>query len=87
MDSGCFVDIGADTEGFVPLSEMNMDYVERIDEAVTVGDEVRVVVTLVDLREGELELSIKEALEDDLDAEEAAAAAAAESASPAHGDS
>ena len=81
-DSGAFVDIGATVEGFVNASELSLDFVERVDEAVSVGDEVRVVVIDVDLGQAQLELSIAEAMEADLDAEEAAEEEAEERASP-----
>lgn len=76
---GAFVDIGAEKEGLVHISELDHEYVKHPSEAVSVGDEIQVRVlgfskrkrridlsrkALLDVPESELELGADE-LEDD----------------------
>lgn len=58
-DYGVFVDIGAETEGLVHVSEMAEGYVRQPSELVSIGDEVEVRIKKVDRRRRRLSLSMK----------------------------
>ena len=60
---GAFVDIGAEKEGLVHISELSHDYVKHPSEAVRVGDEVSVKVLNFSKRKRRINLSIKALLE------------------------
>lgn len=60
---GAFVDIGAEKEGLVHISELSHDYVKHPSEAVRVGDEVNVKVLNFSKRKRRINLSIKALLE------------------------
>ena len=66
---GAFVDIGAEREGLVHISELSHDYVKHPSEAVSIGDEVKVQVLGFNKRKRRIDLSIK-ALLDKPDSEE-----------------
>lgn len=68
---GAFVDIGAEREGLVHISELSHDYVKHPSEVHSVGDEVQVQVLGFSKRKRRIDLSIKALL----DAPEPAAAA------------
>jgi len=58
---GAFVDIGAERDGLVHVSELAAGYVRDPSEIVTVGEEVEVTVVDVDARKRQIQLSMKEA--------------------------
>jgi len=60
---GAFVDIGAEREGLVHISELSHDYVKQPSEVVSVGDEVKVQVLGYSKRKRRIDLSIKALLE------------------------
>lgn len=60
---GAFVNIGAEREGLVHISELNHNYVKHPSEAVAVGEEVEVQVLDFSKRKRRIDLSIKSLLE------------------------
>ncbi len=60
---GVFVDVGLEREGLVHVSELSHEYVQSPQDAVTVGDEVKVQVLKIDARKKQVNLSIKALLE------------------------
>lgn len=56
---GAFVDIGAEREGLVHISELSHDYVKHPSEVHNVGDEVQVQVLGFSKRKRRIDLSIK----------------------------
>lgn len=56
---GAFVDIGAEKEGLVHISEISHDYIRHPSQAVTVTDEVQVKVLSYSKRKRRINLSIK----------------------------
>lgn len=56
---GTFVDIGAEREGLVHVSELSHDYIKHPSEAFKVGDEVQVQVLGFNRRKRRIDLSIK----------------------------
>ncbi|MCL4872086.1 MAG: S1 RNA-binding domain-containing protein [Anaerolineae bacterium] len=60
---GAFIDIGAEKEGLVHISELSHDYVKHPSEAVRVGDEVNVKVLNFSKRKRRINLSVKAMLE------------------------
>jgi small subunit ribosomal protein S1 len=58
-DFGCFVEVAPDVEGLVHISELSEDKVDDISAIVSVGQEVDVEVTNVDLKDRKISLSIK----------------------------
>lgn len=60
---GAFVDIGADKEGLVHISELSHDYVNHPSEVVKVGDEIEVRVLGFSKRKRRIDLSRKATLE------------------------
>jgi small subunit ribosomal protein S1 len=68
---GAFVDIGAERDGLVHISELAPGYVRDAAEIVNVGDEVEVTVVDVDARKRQIQLSMKEtnAVEEEPEAE------------------
>jgi ribosomal protein S1 len=56
---GAFVDIGAEREGMVHVSEMETGYVSRPSDVVKVGDEVEVRVIEVNPRKRQIKLTMK----------------------------
>jgi transcriptional accessory protein Tex/SPT6 len=67
---GAFVDIGAEREGLVHISELSHDYVRQPGEVVNVGDEVQVQVLGFSRRKRRIDLSMK-ALQEKPEAEAA----------------
>jgi predicted RNA-binding protein with RPS1 domain len=55
---GAFVDIGAETEGLVHVSEMSSGYVEKPGEIVKAGQRVEVRIKDIDLRRERISLSM-----------------------------
>jgi len=60
---GAFVDIGAEREGLVHISEISHDYVKHPSEQINVGDEVQVQVLGFSKRKRRIDFSIKNLLE------------------------
>ncbi|MFN2136065.1 MAG: S1 RNA-binding domain-containing protein [Candidatus Promineifilaceae bacterium] len=60
---GAFVDIGAEREGLVHISEISHDYVKNPSEKLSVGDVVQVEVLDFSKRKRRIDLSIKNLLE------------------------
>jgi small subunit ribosomal protein S1 len=61
---GAFVDIGAEKEGLVHISELSHDYVKHPSEVLKPGDEVQVKVLSFSKRKRRIDLSIKALLEE-----------------------
>ena len=61
---GAFVDIGAQTDGLLHISQMSGGFVNHPGEVVKVGDEVQVRITEVDAKKRRISLSMKEAKEE-----------------------
>jgi small subunit ribosomal protein S1 len=57
---GAFVDIGVERDGLVHVSEIAQGYVKNPTEYVSVGEKVEVRVASVNLRKGQIELSMKD---------------------------
>ena len=60
---GAFVNIGAEREGLVHISELSHDYVKQPSEVVQVGDEIQVQVLGYSKRKRRIDLSVKSLLE------------------------
>lgn len=60
---GAFVDIGAEKEGLVHVSELGHDYIKHPSQAVNVGDEVQVKVLGASKRKRRINLSVKALLD------------------------
>ena len=60
---GAFIDIGAEREGLVHISELSHNYVKHPSEELTVGDEVKVQVLGFSKKKRRIDLSIKNLLE------------------------
>ncbi len=58
--SGAFVDIGVGQDGWVHISQLSKDPVNRVTEIVEAGDEVTVWVKKVDHRRGRINLTMIE---------------------------
>ena len=56
---GAFVDVGAESDGLVHISEMSDKFVEDIGSVVAVGDKVEARVLKVDVAKKQLGLSLK----------------------------
>jgi small subunit ribosomal protein S1 len=56
---GAFVDIGAEREGLVHISEISHDYVKHPSELLSIGDEVQVQLLDFNKRKRRIDLSIK----------------------------
>ena len=61
MSFGAFVEIAPGKEGLVHISKLSYQRVEKVEDAVAVGDEVMVKVLEID-QQGRLNLSIKDAM-------------------------
>lgn len=60
VDFGAFVDIGAQTDGLLHISEMSTGYVKHPSEVIKIGDEVQVRILEVDARKRRISLTMKE---------------------------
>ena len=60
---GAFIDVGAEREGLVHISELSHGYVKSPSEVLSVGDEVQVQVLGFSKRKRRIDLSIKALLE------------------------
>lgn len=56
---GAFVDIGADRDGLVHISQITHDYIKHPQDALTVGQKVNVKVLKVNRKKRQVDLSIK----------------------------
>ncbi len=56
---GAFVDIGAETDGLVHISELSEKRVEKVSDVVSIGDEVRVWIKDVDPEQQRISLSMR----------------------------
>ncbi|HUB27589.1 MAG TPA: polyribonucleotide nucleotidyltransferase, partial [Tepidisphaeraceae bacterium] len=61
---GAFVEIAPETDGLCHVSELSDRYVERVEDYVKIGDEVRVKVILID-DQGRIKLSRKAAMKEE----------------------
>jgi polyribonucleotide nucleotidyltransferase len=61
-DFGAFVEILPNIDGLVHISQLDSERVEKVDDVVTVGDEISVMVTNID-GEGKIRLSRQAVLE------------------------
>lgn len=60
---GVFVDIGAEREGLVHISELSHEFVKHPSEVVSVGDEINVQVLNFSKRKRRIDLSMKALME------------------------
>lgn len=56
---GAFVDIGSERDGLVHISQITHDYINDLEEALAVGDIVKVKVLKVNRKKRQVDLSIK----------------------------
>ena len=66
VDFGVFVDISVHQDGLVHISEISKDYIKHPSEALKVGDVVKVKVMSVDLNKKRIQLTIKGAVDDEI---------------------
>ncbi|MPM36936.1 Polyribonucleotide nucleotidyltransferase [bioreactor metagenome] len=64
MTFGAFVEILPGKEGLVHISKLDKKRVEKVEDVVSVGDEILVKVTEID-KQGRINLSRKDAITDD----------------------
>ncbi len=64
MDFGAFVEILPGTDGMVPISELDDSRVERVEDVLSEGDEIKVKCIDID-RTGRIRLSRRQALHED----------------------
>src|SRR5204863_8893684 len=60
---GAFIEIAPETDGLCHVSELSNQYVDRVDDFVKIGDEVKVKVILID-DQGRIKLSRKAAMKE-----------------------
>ncbi len=63
VDFGAFVELIPGTDGLVHISQLSTERVEKVDDAVKVGDEIMVMVTDVDKNNEKVRLSRQAVLE------------------------
>ncbi|MBQ8582794.1 MAG: S1 RNA-binding domain-containing protein, partial [Ruminococcus sp.] len=63
MDFGAFVEIAPGKDGLVHISKLDKQRVEKVEDVVSIGDEIVVKVIEID-RQGRINLSRKDALAD-----------------------
>jgi small subunit ribosomal protein S1 len=56
---GAFVDIDSDREGLVHISQITHDYINHPEEALAIGDKVKIKVLKVNRKKRQVDLSIK----------------------------
>lgn len=66
IDFGVFVDISVHQDGLVHISEISKDYIKHPSEVLKVGDVVKVKVMSVDLAKKRIQLTIKGAVDDEV---------------------
>ena len=57
---GAFVDIGGGKEGLVHISKISDQRIEKVEDVLKIGDEVKVKVMNIDKVKGKIELSMKD---------------------------
>ncbi|MFT3951773.1 MAG: Tex family protein [Oscillospiraceae bacterium] len=65
IDFGAFVDIGVHQDGLVHVSEIGGKFIRHPNEALSVGDVVKVIVLAVDAQKKRISLSMKQVPEQD----------------------
>lgn len=60
MQFGAFIDIGVKQDGLVHVSQIANAFVKDINDFLTIGEEVKVKVTDIDVEKQKIQLSIKE---------------------------
>ena len=60
---GAFVSLDGGTQGLVHISHISHGYLENINDAIKVGDTVKVKILSIDSEKGKISLSIKETQE------------------------
>jgi len=65
-DFGAFVDIGG-VDGLIPISELAWGQVDRVDDVLSRGQEVEVIIRNLDWEKDRISLSLKETLENPWD--------------------
>lgn len=60
MQFGAFVDIGLKNDGLIHISQLANKFVKDPNEVVQIGEEVRVKVIGIDLKNGKVQLSLKD---------------------------
>ena len=63
MNFGAFAEILPGKEGLIHISKLSKERVKKVEDVVSVGDEVLVKVTEID-KQGRINLSHKDALEE-----------------------
>ena len=63
QDFGCFVAITPGTDGLVHISQLDTERVQSVEDVVSKGDEITVMVTEINQRSGKIRLSRKAVLE------------------------
>jgi small subunit ribosomal protein S1 len=61
---GAFIDLGAGVMGLAHISELSHARIQRVDEAVKVGDTVQVKILKINEKTGKISLSVRQAQED-----------------------
>jgi polyribonucleotide nucleotidyltransferase len=59
MNFGAFVDLGSGKEGLLHISKISSKRVEKVEDVLSIGDEVTVKVTEID-NQGRINLSMKD---------------------------
>ena len=77
MQFGAFVEILPGKEGLVHISKLALERVEKVEDVVSVGDEILVKVTEID-KQGRVNLSRKDVLQEKAKAAQAPAPEASE---------
>jgi polyribonucleotide nucleotidyltransferase len=63
-DFGAFVEFTPGVDGLVHISQLSSERLERVEDAVSLGDQVMVMITAVDRDSGKIRLSRQAVLED-----------------------
>ena len=59
MSFGAFVDLGGGKEGLLHISKISSKRIDKVEDVLAVGDEIRVKVTDID-NQGRINLSMKD---------------------------
>ena len=59
MPFGAFIDLGGGKEGLLHISKISNKRVEKVEDVLNVGDEVRVKVSNID-NQGKIDLNMKD---------------------------